>query len=194
MRVGGSRILANAPWETIYLQTAHAYKEEPELNRLIDKIADAAWAAAVADGSSSSQVEEAQKSTASKTSAATEESKTLARPIKREGSASPEIPPTGTMPNAELQSADSRGERCRLGPDVIKDLSRSDVNLRVVELHTVEQGGALPNPEHFDGGSVLTVGKNEFVSLGQNGIGISRMSKLRFDVIKTRLFPYNDKL
>jgi hypothetical protein len=34
---------------------------------------------------------------------------------------------------------------------------REDVAIRCVELHEVGPGGALPNPQHFDGGSVLTI-------------------------------------
>lgn len=154
----GSRILANAPWETIYLQTAHAYKEEPELNRLINKVASAAWAAAIADGSSSLLDDTHQASALSRTVATATEEPEPASKLKTGSLQAMAVPPTETLPNANPLSAEP-SSRCRLGPHVVKDLRRSDVNLRVVELHTVERGGALPNPEHFDGGSVLTVGK-----------------------------------
>jgi len=153
----GSRILANAPWETIYLQTAHAYKEEPELNRLIDKVANAAWAAAIADGSSS-PLDEKHHPSVRALATATEEPEPALK-LKTGGLQAMAVPPTETLLNTNPLSAEP-SSRCRLGPHVVKDLRRSDVNLRVVELHTVERGGALPNPEHFDGGSVLTVGKN----------------------------------
>lgn len=152
----GSRILANAPWETIYLQTAHAYKEDPELNRLIDKVASAAWAAAIADGSSS-LLDGTHQASARTVATATEELEPASK-LKSGRLQAMAVPPTETLPNANPLSAEP-SSRCRLGPHVVKDLRRSDVNLRVVELHTVERGGALPNPEHFDGGSVLTVGE-----------------------------------
>jgi hypothetical protein len=35
--------------------------------------------------------------------------------------------------------------------------SREEMSIRCVELHEVGPGGALPDPDHFDGGSVITI-------------------------------------
>jgi hypothetical protein len=129
--------LANAPWETVYLQTAHAYKREPELQRLIDKVANAAWDAAVADNAAAGAA-------------------AAAAAAKARGGPSLGLsigpPPAGPPPAGPGLSG--------LGA-AVAGLRRDALELRVVELHTVEPGGALPNPEHFDGGSVLTVGKTK---------------------------------
>ena len=109
------RRLANAPWETVYLHTGGAYKQDPDLAKIVQKVVDASWDAAARDLASRAPINYSE------------------------------------VNNLAL------GPLVRCLGDVVGRFRRPDTALRVCELHTVEATGALPNPNHFDGGSIMTI-------------------------------------
>jgi hypothetical protein len=53
-----------------------------------------------------------------------------------------------------VRAADAEKEN---GPGILKGISGSQLAVRCVEHHVVKPGGALPDPTHFDSGSLLTI-------------------------------------